>query len=238
VSSRYLTFALAIACLAIPVAARLGEELSGSAGRAARRLLLAAAPLWLLFSAVAVRSAIPVWAHDGTLNTWAIRQGATQYWRYQNLGDYYLRIHAPREAREAIATAVKLRGDVALNWYYLGLAEAGLGNVTEARAAFQRALELDAGDVRSRVNLARLELAAGAPDRAAALLEGGLQYTRQPRAQPLEGLVHFLLGRSYGALGRTDDARAAFEHARQRAQTQGERAAAESELRTLPAPRP
>lgn len=231
VSSRYLTFPLVMVCLAAPFAIRAAEtHLSRHVSRP-RVLLLAIVAAWIAASVVNIRVTIPLWKDERALGLWALQQGAREYWRYQNLGEHYLRNREFQEAREAFATAVALRGDLGLNWNNLGLSEALLGNPAEAHRAFRRAIEVDPDILSARINIARLELAAGKPQAAVQVLEDGLGRHVGAEERDQVGVLHFLLGKAYAATGRADDAVAQLKAAQAQAQNPQDRAAAERALR-------
>lgn len=236
-ASRYLAFPLAVLFLAAPFTFHIVEKWLSRHFSYPRSLLAVVVIAWLAASVADIRATIPLWKNDGTLNYWAIQNGARSYWRYQNLGDYYLRIGAPQQARKAFLSAVNLRSDVGLNWYYLGLAEAGLGNTAQAKDAFRKALERDRSLLNARINLAKIELAAGRHGKAAALLEESLERLPQSDRPEQEGVLRYLLGQSYVALGRREDAAAQLEAALALARNAGERDAAEKALRSLAPPR-
>jgi tetratricopeptide (TPR) repeat protein len=233
VSSRYLTFPLVIVCLALPLAVGVAQACLARHVSRSRTLLVAIIAAWLTASILNVRVTIPLWKNEETLGLWALRQGATEYWRYQNLGDYHLRMRKFQQAREAFAAAVKLRGDLGLIWNQLGLAEALLGNTAEAHRAFRRAVEVDPNIVSARINIAKLELAAGKPQAAAQVLEQALGRTIDPEEDDDVGMLYYLLGNAYAAIGRSADAVAALEAAQAYAQNPQDRSTAGEALRRL-----
>lgn len=236
VASRYLTFPLVIICLGAPFVFRVVEARLAKVIVRPRPLLSAVAAVWIAASMANVRVTIPLWKDEPTLGAWAIQQGAREYWRYQNLGEYYLRAGAPHEARDFLAAAVKARSGVGNNWYLLGLAEALLENPAEAAHAFHRALELDQNIIGARVNIAKLELKANNPQAAATVLEAGLGRLTDADDPNQIGVLHFLLGGAYAKLGRTDDAVTQLKSALARAQNSQERAAAEKALASVTRP--
>lgn len=237
VASRYLTFPLALLCLAGPYTFRVVASLLESHGSRLQALLLAMVVAWVAASVANVRVTIPLWKNEGTLGLWGIRQGATDNWRHLSLGEYYLKTGALHEAREAFVTAAALRNDVGETWYFLGLVEAQLDNTAEAGKAFRRALSLDRDIIKARINIAKLELAAGNTGAAAEVLEGGLGRLEEADDPDQIGVLHYLLGQAYSALGRTDEAVMQLKAALARAQNPQERDAAEKALRSLAPPR-
>jgi tetratricopeptide (TPR) repeat protein len=232
-SARYLAFPLVLLALALPFAGRvLAQRLAGVFTHA-RVLLAVLAGLWLIAAAANVRVIIPLWANDGAMNLWAIEQGAGTHWRYANLGEYYMKQNAFREAREAFQKAVALRNDSALHWFNLGEAEAQLGDTRAAEAAFRRSLALDGNVIKSRINIAKLEIGAGHYAAAAQLLEEGEKNLRTADDPSREGVLRYFLGKSYAALGRKNEADAQFKAALALAETPDERATAAAELKAL-----
>jgi Flp pilus assembly protein TadD len=67
--------------------------------------------------------------------------------------------------------------DRCLAYNVLGIIAMREGREAEGRAAFVAALGTHAGEASSYVNLARVQVQAGHPDSAAALLENGLART-------------------------------------------------------------
>lgn len=233
VASRYLAFPLVFLCLAAPFAFCIAEKWLARHVSRPRWLLWAIAILWIGASAAYVRATIPLWKDDGALNYWAIENGARNYWRYQNLGDHYLRVGKSELARGAFIAAVKLRADVALNWAYLGMAEANLGHTEQARNAFRKALELDPNLIKARLNLAKLEMWEGNAELAAGLLEAGAARLAQVDDPSEIGALHYLLGIAYTMLGKNDAAAVQLRTALEQARDANERAAAEKALRAI-----
>jgi len=232
-SSRYLAFPLLLLCLTLPFAWRVAEACLAGVFTHARTLLSVLAVAWLAGSMVNVRGIIPLWANDGAMNLWAVEQGAAAHWRYGNLGEYYLKVGAHREAREALQHAIDLRGDVPGYWYHLGVADVALGDAGQAEQAFRRSLALDPNAIRSRLNLARMEMAAKHYADAAKLLEAGAAALDRADEPGNEGALHFLLGKAYAAMGRADEAEAQLRAALALAASPHERAAAEAALRSV-----
>ena len=157
---------------------------------------------------------------------------------WMRLGMTFAANELPQQASATFETAVQLAPDDPGAWYHLGLARArtgalaagiealvragGLdstyaptawrrgfwrletGDLEGAAEDFRRARGLDPEDVAGTTGLARLALQRGEAGTAAALLES--LTARQPR----EPYYHQLLGRAYLALGRNQDAGAAF----------------------------
>lgn len=233
VASRYLTFPLVFICLAAPCAFRLAESALARYVRRPRAVLSAVAVAWFAASFAYVRVTIPLWKDDGTLNEWAIASGAASHWRYSNLGEYYLKIRAVDKAHEAFLNAVRIRSTEGYHWYHLGLVEAALGNSELARRAFRQALELNRDIIRARIDLAKLELASGDSLAAARVLEEGVERLPHADYPGEEGVLRYLLGRAYGALGRSEEAAAQLKIASTLAQNPVDRRAAEEALRAL-----
>jgi tetratricopeptide (TPR) repeat protein len=233
VATRYLTFPLVFLCLAAPLAICLMERWMARHTARARRLLVLVAVVWIAASAALVRATIPLWKDDGAMNTWAIQGGARSYWRHQNLGDYYLKAGKPEQARSEFIIAVRLRGDIAKNWYYLGFTEASLGNADPARDALRSALELDPDLWRARLTLAKVELGQGRPEVAAKVLEEGSGRVARANEPGQKGTFHYLLGSAYAKLGRKDAAATHLTAALELAVDAAERRSAEAALRSI-----
>ncbi|MCY3761357.1 MAG: tetratricopeptide repeat protein [Gemmatimonadetes bacterium] len=157
---------------------------------------------------------------------------------WMRLGMTFAANELPQQAAATYETAAQLAAEDPKAWYHLGLARARTGALSSAIEALGRAGELDSAyaptawrrgfwrletgdlagagqdfrrargldpeDVAGTTGLARLALQRGEAGTAAALLES--LTARQPR----EPYYHQLLGRAYLALGRDQDAEAAF----------------------------
>ena len=62
---------------------------------------------------------------------------------YYNLGRAYAQINQPKEAEEALKTAIQLQPNLGAAYYQLGLVYVNTGRKEEARAMFQKARDLD-----------------------------------------------------------------------------------------------
>jgi hypothetical protein len=234
VADRYLTFPLVFACLSAPFLIRLAHAGLMRHIGVAGALIAMVTGAWLVASAFNVRVTIPLWKDDVALNTWAIRQSGDSFWRYANMGAYYLLAGDYGRAREAFLVSVRLRDDKQTAWIWnnLGTAEAALGNHAEARRAFQRALELGPGEMRSRINIGRLERSTGHPEAAAEVLEQGLHRMRiAGRLVEQEAELRYELALAYWALGRHEDAAVQLNAARARARSSRERQGIDDALR-------
>ena len=157
---------------------------------------------------------------------------------WMRLGMTFAANELPQQAAATYETAARLAAEDPEAWYHLGLARARTGALAPAIEAlgragrldtsyaplawrrgffrletgdlagagqdFRRARRLDPEDVAGTTGLARLALQQGEAGTAAALLES--LTARQPR----EPYYHQLLGRAYLALGRRQEAEAAF----------------------------
>lgn len=236
VTTRYLTFPLVFACLAVPFLVPLAVALLKRHVRCARALVGMIAAAWLLASAANVRVTIPLWKDDVVLNTWALSQGGASFWRHANIGAYFLLAGDYGRAREAFATSVRLRDDDQSAWVWnnLGTAEAALGNAGEAMRAFRRALELSSDEMRSRINIGRLERSTGNAQAAVDMLEQGLHRMQASgRRYPQEAELRYELALAYVALGRSTDAAGQLNAARSRARSSREREVIEGALRLI-----
>ena len=62
---------------------------------------------------------------------------------YYNLGRAYAQTNQPKEAEDALRTAIQLEPRMAASYYQLGVVLNGTGRKDEAKAAFQRARDVD-----------------------------------------------------------------------------------------------
>jgi hypothetical protein len=236
ISSRYLTFPLVFACLAVPFAIRLAEAPLVKHVRHGRAFLWVIIGAWVLASAANIRVTIPLWKDDAILNSWAIQLGGPSYWRYGNLGAHYVLVGDLPRAREALSASVKLRDDehAAWVWENLGIVEARLGNSARALQALRRAVELAPENLKSRVHLAMVQRAAGDSQAAADNLERGLELLRASgRPHGHEGRLRYELGLAYADVGRRRDAAAQLNVALTLARDPHERTAIEGALRSV-----
>ena len=184
VASRYLTFPLVFACLAVPFLVRSADTALAKRVRYGRAFLGLILAVWLLGSAANVRVIIPLWKNDAVMNTWAIRQDGPSSWRYANLGAYYVRQWELAEARNAYLRAIELHPDYHFAWYALGAIETSLGNYESAIRAHRRALETNPDDYMNRIRLAVLERSRNRSQTAVELLEEALRRPRDPHFDP------------------------------------------------------
>jgi tetratricopeptide (TPR) repeat protein len=91
--------------------------------------------------------------------------------------------------------------------YMLALSAWKHGDYAKSEQAFAKALSIDPGHIKSRVNLSRVLIDLNRHAEAIELL------TRAADIDPESREVHRLLGRTYHALGQTDDAVQAYRHA-------------------------
>ncbi len=207
--SRYVTFPLIFACLAVPFVIRIAGASLMKQVRYGRALIWVIAGAWILASIANVRVTIPLWSNDVVLNTWAIKQGGASFWRHAHIGSYYLLTGDYSRSREASLAALKLRDDdqTAWVWNNLGVAEAALGHAAEAMKAFRRALDLGTDEIKTRINIASLERQGGNPQAAVDVLEVGLRRIEESgRRHRREAQLRYHLGLAYGALGRSEEA--------------------------------
>jgi Flp pilus assembly protein TadD len=104
------------------------------------------------------------------------------------------------------ALVQKTPGDPALH-YYLGVAKAGVGDVSSAEAEYKRAIELDATLLEARSNLGVLLLGKGDLEAARFELEACVDL------DPEDGDSHYNLGLVHEAAGRDGDAVTEFTRA-------------------------
>ena len=236
ISSRYLTFPLVFAGLAVPLVIRLTRAGLVKHVRHGAVLLYVIAGAWVLASIANVRVTIPLWRDDATLNSWAIQSGGPSFWRYGNLGAHYVVTGDLPRAREAFAAAVELRDDehAAWVWENLGIVEARLGEPRRALRALERAVELAPENVKSRIHLAMVQRAVGDSEMAVENLENGLSRLRASgRPDRQEGRLRHELGMAYADLQRVEEAIAQLNAALALARDPEERAAVEGTLRSI-----
>lgn len=236
VATRYLTLPLTYACLALPFLLRAGASLLMRYTRHAYALIGVVMASWMLASVANDRVIIPLWKNDVALNTWAISLGGGNFWRQANIGAHYLMLGEYDQARNATIAAIRLRDDEHSAWVWnnLGLAELALGNRPQAMAAFRRALELGTDGAKSRINIAKLERAAGNVRAAVDVLENGLSpVPSQGRARPHEVQLRYELGLAYAELGRATEAASQFGIALELSRDPRERRVIEDALRSV-----
>ncbi|MFH1680546.1 MAG: tetratricopeptide repeat protein, partial [Candidatus Eisenbacteria bacterium] len=134
----------------------------------------------------------------------ALTIDSTYFEAWSNLGRAYYAEGRMAEAASAFERAARL-------WPYdpsfhanLGLARKGAGEIEGAARAFRAALETDEAYGKARLHLAEILLASGRPGEALSHLE------RVVRDEPENAAARHLLALSLEALGRTDEARAAW----------------------------
>jgi Flp pilus assembly protein TadD len=76
-----------------------------------------------------------------------------------NIGSVFFRLHNYEAAGEAFRKAIAIKPDYANAYNSLGMALANQGQLEEARAEFQTALQVDPRHRSAAENLARLEAA-------------------------------------------------------------------------------
>jgi tetratricopeptide (TPR) repeat protein len=220
IATRYLTFPLAFAALALAVccagALRLVQARKFLPPAIAGGLLA----VWFGAAAYIINDNIPRWADRETFYRFAISQMPPSSWPYlyANLGGHYLENEKHAEARDtfafAIATRPKSAALAGVLWYNLGTAEAGLGNQERAISAFRIAVETDPSNLMARAGIAEIERRRGNHDAAIALLDGVLQARGGPLPREPAGWLHYQLGLTYLQAGRADRARSEFDAAR------------------------
>lgn len=236
VASRYVTFPLLFACLALPFALRSAGASFVRPTRYGRLLLWLVVGAWTLASVANIRVTIPLWKNDAIMNSWAIQQDGPSFWRYANYGVHYVRTGDLRHAREAFIAAVTLRDDQHSAWVWdnIGIVDIRLGDTGRAIPAFRRALELDPRNVAVYYRLGMTQHAVGELKAAAQTLEAGVNEVRTSgRPHEKEGWLHYELGMTYRDLGRADDAVAHLKLAVQQARSPDERNEFETALKSI-----
>jgi Tfp pilus assembly protein PilF len=127
-----------------------------------------------------------------------------------NLGLVELRLGNFEKARHHFRRAIELNPDLPAPFHGMGLLEEKLGDVEHAEKSYRAALKVDPGFGPARVNLGRILFARRDYDRARE------QFLRLTEVAPQvvegwTGLVESLL-----KIGRTDDADAALDRAREK----------------------
>lgn len=115
-----------------------------------------------------------------------------------------------RKYGEAVAIFgryIERRPGNAWGHYMLGLSAWKSGNPGKAEAAFEKALSIDPRHVKSLVNLSRVVIDQTRYDDAIERL------TRAAEIAPESAEVHRLLGRTYGSVGRVNEAEQAYRRA-------------------------
>jgi tetratricopeptide (TPR) repeat protein len=239
IASRYLTFPMVFACLAL---ATLPPMLAVRHARAVKLFWLAAG-VWIIASGAIIRNTIPLWKDEGAFFRWAIARSGPTSWRYLyiNLGGHYLKSGDLSSARDAFMRAAELQqksaGLASIAWYNVGNAEAKLGNAEQAARAFRSALSFDPDNAYARAALAEIERAQGRAGEAVALLEEALERLRAAgRVHPDRGLLHLRLGQAYADLARRDQAVRELTLARELLRHQALRVEAEEALQALTGP--
>lgn len=115
-----------------------------------------------------------------------------------------------RKYGEAVAMFeryIERRPGNAWGHYMLGLSAWKSGDPGKAEAAFEKALSIDPRHVKSLVNFSRVVIGQKRHDDAIERL------TRAAEIAPESAEVHRLLGRTYGSMGRVDEAEQAYSRA-------------------------
>lgn len=99
---------------------------------------------------------------------------------HTNIGGYAIRIDDLDEAERNLELAIILAPRFAPAWVNLGVTRSRLGNVEGAFDAFQRALEVEAGNSSALVNLAKLYREQGRDDEADTAMRAAAEGTRNP----------------------------------------------------------
>lgn len=90
------------------------------------------------------------------------------------MGTTFNRAHQHEKAAEQFSFSLYERPGFAPAWYGLGIAEYKTGNYNEAVQSFKRALELNPGDIQTRITLIAALLSTGDIESAGSELETGL----------------------------------------------------------------
>ncbi|NLF29946.1 MAG: tetratricopeptide repeat protein [Planctomycetes bacterium] len=121
-------------------------------------------------------------------------------WVHTMLGDALLATGQIRQARDAYYTVTQLDADEPRAWVNLATADLACRDFARAALAARRAMELDPSSAEATVLHGYALLAQGKADQAEQVL---LQASSDHPADPM---LQCLLGRSYSAMGRLDEA--------------------------------
>jgi tetratricopeptide (TPR) repeat protein len=145
------------------------------------------------------------WEEAALLLREAVAIDSTYYDAWSNLGRACYAAGRYGEAASAFERAARLWPDDPGFHSNLGLARKGAGDLEGAVRAFRSALAADDRYGRARIHLGEVLIALGRPAEALPELE------RSARDEPANAAAWHLLGTARAALGREDEARAAWE---------------------------
>ena len=108
---------------------------------------------------------------------------------YGNTGQLFMLYEFIPNARDCLLNAVQLSADRFRWLYYLGVVQAGDGDLEQAMVTFQRAQKIEPEDLPTRIRLGRVELALAKPEDAA------LTFRQVLDLDPNNPAAHYGLGR-------------------------------------------
>jgi Flp pilus assembly protein TadD len=129
------------------------------------------------------------------------------------LGECYIRVDRPADAREVVERAAALDDENPGYPFLLGLIYEKLGRVDEARAAYERAVERNEWDFKARTNLGQIYLAAGETERARE------QFLAAHEIVPGKPFPLYNVATTWAAEGKWEETRRACEDALVRRET-------------------
>jgi len=121
-------------------------------------------------------------------------------WAYMMLGDACLALGRNTQAKAAYQRVTELAGDQPKGWVNLATASLACNDLPRAVLSARRALRLDSGSAEAGAVLGYALLAQGKSQEARRIL------TEAAERHPNDPMLQCLLGRSYSAMGRTDEA--------------------------------
>jgi len=126
-------------------------------------------------------------------------------WVHTMLGEAALAAGRPREAKAAYQRVTELAETDPKAWVNLATASLACNDLSRAVLSARRALRLDAQSAEASAVLAYALLAQGKSAEAQQML------IKAARTHPSDPMLACLLGRSYSAMGRTDEALAHYQ---------------------------
>jgi len=121
-------------------------------------------------------------------------------WFHTMLGECYIGMNRPRDARRSFETATQLKPADASVWAHLAKAALACGDLDRAAISARQAMDLEPSHLEASLTLGYILVRKGQPAQAVTLL------TQAVRAHPDNGMLRCVLGRAYAQSG--DAARA------------------------------
>jgi tetratricopeptide (TPR) repeat protein len=123
---------------------------------------------------------------------------------YSLLGGIYSEQSFPEKATLAYDKALGMNPELVSAWLGKGHLQMELGKMDEAEASFQRALDLDPGNIAPRLSLTQVRKTKADDENFAALQEAGKDIATMPATKAIS--LHFALGKAYEDLKQHDEA--------------------------------